>query len=47
LECKVMFKKRIVKKDVPSNMKKRFYDKGDYHTCYFSEIVNVTSRNLP
>jgi flavin reductase (DIM6/NTAB) family NADH-FMN oxidoreductase RutF len=47
LECKVMFEKRMAKRDVPSNIKKRFYKNDDYHTCYFSEIVNITSRNIP
>jgi flavin reductase (DIM6/NTAB) family NADH-FMN oxidoreductase RutF len=46
LECKVMFKKRMAKRDVPINMRKRFYKNGDYHTCYFAQIVNITSRNI-
>ncbi|MGQ9781543.1 MAG: flavin reductase family protein [Nitrososphaeria archaeon] len=46
IECKVIFEKKIQPKDVPSGPKKRFYPSGDYHTCYFAQIVNVTSRNL-
>jgi len=47
LECRVMFKKKMVEKDVPHDIKERFYPKDDYHVCYFAEIVNITSRNIP
>ncbi|MCX8189423.1 MAG: flavin reductase family protein [Nitrososphaeria archaeon] len=44
LECKIIFKKEIESKDIPSNIKDTFYTKDDYHTCYFAEIVNLTIR---
>jgi flavin reductase (DIM6/NTAB) family NADH-FMN oxidoreductase RutF len=46
LECKVVFKKKMVKKEIPSDIRKRFYPKDDYHVCYFAEVVNVSSRNI-
>ncbi|MEM1985526.1 MAG: flavin reductase family protein [Nitrososphaeria archaeon] len=44
LECKVIFKKEIESRDIPSNIKDAFYARNDYHTCYFAEIVNLIIR---
>jgi flavin reductase (DIM6/NTAB) family NADH-FMN oxidoreductase RutF len=43
IECKVVFKKNIQPKDVPPDFRRRFYPRGDYHVCYFAEVVNATS----
>jgi len=40
-ECKVAYKTRVVKEDLPSDILSTCYPGGDYHTLYFGEIVAV------
>ena len=40
-ECKVTYKTRVVKEDLPSSIRLSCYPSGDYHTLYFGEIVAV------
>ena len=40
-ECKVVHKLQIKPNLLPSEIKKAYYSKGDYHTVYFGEILAV------
>jgi len=40
-ECKVAYKTKVVKEDLPSDILSTCYPSGDYHTLYFGEIVTV------
>jgi len=40
-ECKVAYKTRVVKEELPSTIISSCYPRGDYHTLYFGEIVAV------
>ena len=40
-ECKVAYKTRVNKENLPSSILSTCYPAGDYHTLYFGEIVTV------
>ncbi|RJS86900.1 flavin reductase family protein [Candidatus Bathyarchaeota archaeon] len=40
-ECKVAYKIKVVKEDLPSAIISSCYPRGDYHTLYFGEIISV------
>jgi len=40
-ECKVAYKTKVLKEDLPSIVLSSYYPSGDYHTLYFGEIVAV------
>jgi flavin reductase (DIM6/NTAB) family NADH-FMN oxidoreductase RutF len=40
-ECRVVHKLDVVPDLVPSNVRKTFYPRGNYHTVYFGRIVAV------
>ena len=40
-ECKVAYKTRVIREDLPSSIISSCYPAGDYHTLYFGEIVTV------
>jgi flavin reductase (DIM6/NTAB) family NADH-FMN oxidoreductase RutF len=42
-ECRVLWKTKVDDRmmAVPSDVQKRFYPKGDFHTIYFGEIVSA------
>jgi flavin reductase (DIM6/NTAB) family NADH-FMN oxidoreductase RutF len=40
-ECKVVHKLKVKRNLIPTDVKKLFYPKGDYHTLYFGRILAV------
>jgi len=40
-ECRVVHKLKVDVQLVPSNVGKSFYSRGDYHTFFFGEILDV------
>ena len=40
-ECKVVYKTKVIKEDLPASILSSCYPSGDYHTLYFGEIVAV------
>jgi flavin reductase (DIM6/NTAB) family NADH-FMN oxidoreductase RutF len=40
-ECKVAYKTRVIKEDLPASVISACYPVGDFHTLYFGEILTV------
>jgi len=40
-ECRVAYKTKVVREDLPSSILSSCYPSGDYHTLYFGEILAV------
>jgi len=40
-ECRVAYKTKVIKEDLPSSILSACYPSGNYHTLYFGEIVAV------
>ena len=46
-ECRVAYKTKVVREDLPSSILSSCYPSGDYHTLYFGEILAVyADKNL-